>query len=461
MHPKHTCRRAFLKRAGHIAAAAMVPTIIPASALARGPAPAPSDRITMGVIGLGGQGTFNMRAFIHQPDTQLVALCDVEKGNDTYDMLKRWGGTGWAGLEPGKQEALKNYEQMGKPVSPASIATYTDFRELLARQDIDAVCIATPDHWHGLISLAALQAGKDVYCEKPLVNSIAEGRAVVDAVRKYRRVLQTGSHERSNDSVRYACELVRNGRIGTLQEIHVNMPNRDAHHLMLINNTDPKPPMPVPESLDYDFWLGPAPWADYTRERTHFWWRFITDYGGGEMTDRGAHIIDLAQFINDTDDSGPVAIRAKGKALQGGLYDAFIEYDFECEYANGVKMIGGSEGDRGLKLVGSQGWIFIHIHGGRLEASNPDLLKETIGATEIHVGRSPGHHRNFLDCVIDRQQPVAHAEIGHRTATICHLLNIGLLNETPLKWDPVTEQVLNHRESDRLCTRPMRSPWTL
>jgi len=454
-------RRDFVKKIAQTTAGlAGFPTLIRPAALGRDGHVAPSDRIVMGCIGLGGQGRSNMRAFIEQPDTQIVALCDVDEGLGKLDTPYPFPGSR-GGLLPARQETVRGYERLNRPVDEKSIALYTDFRELLAREDIDAVTVCTPDHWHGLITIAAAEAGKDIYCEKPLVNSIPEGIAVRDAIRKYGRILQTGSHERSRDSIRFAWELVQNGYIGELKEIHINMPNDERQHMILRNSTQPKPPMPVPKGFHYDFWLGPAPWAPYTRDRCHFWWRYILDYGGGEMTDRGAHIIDLAQFINGTDDSGPVEIIAKGEQLGKGLYDVFIEYQFECQYENGVRMIGSSEGQRGLKLVGSDGWIFIHIHGGRLEAEPATLLKQQIGPNEIHVERSPVHRRNFLDSIKTRRKTVAHEEIGHRTATICHLLNIAMLTGRPLQWDPQAEKITNDDEASRMMHRPMRSPWSL
>ncbi len=185
------------------------------------------------------------------------------------------------------------------------------------------------------------------------------------------------------------------------------------------------------------------------------------NYGGGEMTDRGAHIIDLAQLGNDADDTGPVELEAQGERPSEGLYDTFLKYKFECKYANGVRMIGKDTGTRGLKFEGTDGWVFIHIHGGRLEAEPESLLKEVIGPNEIHLGRSPGHHRNFLDAVKSRGEPVAPAEIGHRTATICHLLNIAMLTGDKLKWDPRLERVTNSHQANRMLGRPMRSPWHL
>ena len=436
------------------------PTIIPGSALGKNGAIAPSDRVVFGCIGLGGQGTHNMRAFINQPDTEIIALCDVDEGVGNFDMLYQEPGNNRAGLQPAIEKAIAAYQNKGIKKSTNDFAKYIDFRELLARKDIDAVTVCTPDHWHGLISIAAADAGKDIYCEKPLVNSVAEGRVLCDAVNRNGRILQTGSHERSNNSVRYAYELVKNGRIGALKEIHVNMPNSDNHHMTLRQDRGPHPVMPVPEGFHYDMWLGPASWAEYTRKRTHFWWRFILETGGGEMTDRGAHIIDLAQFINDADDTGPISLKAKGEQVTSKLFDCFIEYEFECEYANGIKLIGTSEGDRGLKLVGDDGWIFIHIHGGRLEASNPEILQSRIGPNEIHTQYSPGHHRNFLDAVKSRRRAIAHEEIGHRTATICHLLNIAMLLEKPISWDPQKE-ISTDDEINKMLKRPTRSPWRL
>jgi predicted dehydrogenase len=449
-------RRQFLAKAAGIAAGAIgFPYIVPSSALGRAGSVAPSNRITLGCIGLGGQGTYNMKTFMGNSDVHIVAVCDVETQSSDY-----YGGDA-AGREPARKIAEDYYGGQKSTGTYKGCAAYNDFRELLARDDIDAVTVCTPDHWHGLISVAAAKAGKDIYCEKPLANTIAEGRAVCEAVRRYGRVLQTGSHERSNDKARYACELVLNGRIGKLHTIRVNMPNSDPHHNVVRRSSLPQPVMPVPEGFDYDMWLGHTPEAPYTKMRCHFWWRFILNYGGGEMTDRGAHIIDLAQLGNGTDDTGPVEIFGRGRAPNDGLFDTFLEYQFECRYANGVRLIGESKEPRGLKFEGTDGWIFIHIHGGHLEAEPKSLLQEFIGPGEIRLGRSPGHHRDFLNAVETRRQPMAPAEVGHRTATICHLVNIAMLTGRGLKWDPQQEEIVNDAEANRLLSRPMRSPWHL
>jgi len=455
-------RRQFLKKASCAAVGAIgFPYIVPSSALGKAGNTAPGNRIVMGCIGVGGQGTWNMLAFLNKADVQVVALCDVNEGSSDYDMLYQFPDSASAGLKPALERAERAYAEKRPSGTYKGIDSYRDFRQLLARDDIDAVTVCTPDHWHGLISVAAAKAGKDIYCEKPLANTITEGRAVCEAVHRYGRVLQTGSHERSNDKARYACELILNGRIGKLQTIRVNMPNNDLHHDEVRKNILPQLIMPVPEGFDYDMWLGHTPWAPYTKMRCHFWWRFILNYGGGEMTDRGAHIIDLAQLGNGTDDTGPVEIFGRGWAPNDGLFDTFLEYEFECRYANGVRLIGESKEPRGLKFEGTDGWIFIHIHGGHLEAQPPSLLQESIVTGEIHLGRSPGHHQDFLNAVKTRQQPVAPAEVGHRTATICHLVNIAMLTGRQLKWDPQQEQIIKDIEANRLLSRPMRSPWHL
>jgi predicted dehydrogenase len=450
-----TSRRQFLKRATGVSAASLgLPYIVSSAALGLNGSIAPSNRIVMGCIGVGSQGTANMNAFMSYPDVQVVAVCDVERGRAAYR-----GAT--FGREQAKQMVEDYYTNKTRSARYKGCEEYKDFRKLLARSDIDAVTVSTPDHWHALISIAAAKADKDIYCEKPLANTVLEGREVCDAVERYGRVLQTGSQERSNDNVRFACELIHNGRIGRLETIQINMPCSDPHHQEVVNNTGPHPEMPIPDGFDYDMWLGPTSEEPYTEMRCHFWWRFIMNYGGGEITDRGADIIDLAQLGNDTDDTGPVEITAKGKRLPKGLFDVFMEYEFEFKYANRVRMIGKNTGTRGLKFEGEDGWIFIHIPGGLLEAEPESLLKEEIGFNEIHLARSPGHHRDFLDAVKSRGEPVAPAEVGHRTATICHLTNIALLTERKLKWNPRMERITNSYEADLMLSRPIRSPWYL
>ena len=431
-------RRSFLKRSSLALAPAVFPAIIPGSALGLNGAVAPSNRIVMASIGVGGQGSYDTKALMSIPDVQYAAVCDVDRKHcaAAREMVSSF----YAGKSPdGKFDGIQEHH---------------DFREVMARDDIDAVMIATPDFWHPIISVAAAEAGKDIYCEKPLANSIPEGRAVVDAVRRYRRVFQTGSHERSRDNARYACELVRNGRIGKLHTISVNLP---------IDNHGPignQPEMPVPEELDYNFWLGPAREAPYTEKRCHFYFRYIMDYSGGEMTDRGAHIIDLGQLGNGTDDTTPVSVEGKGWFPEDGLFNTAMDYTFQFEYANGVVMKGACKGPRGVRFEGSDGWVFIHVHGGNLEASNPALLKEVIGPEELQLGRSKGHHVDFIECVKTRGEAKAPVEVGHHTATMCHMANIAMKVGRKLRWDPVKEQ-FDDDTANRMMHPSIRAPWRI
>ncbi len=449
----HSTRRDFVKYASTAPLALSLPTIVSARSLGLGAVP-PSDRIVMGCIGTGGMGLHDMRVMMRQPEVQVVAVCDVETKSNFYH-----GGT-VAGREVARQIVDDHYGKNTSGTSP-QCAAYVDFRELLQRDDIDAVTVTTPDHWHALISIAAAQAGKDIYCEKPLANSVAEGRAVCTAVTENQRILQTGSHERSGSNARFAAELVRNGRIGKLHTIRIQMPCDESHHLAVRRCEGFPPALAVPEGFDYDRWLGPAAQAAYTPQRCHFWWRFILSYGGGEMTDRGAHVIDLAQLAAGFDDTGPVEIKAAGSAAANSLYDSYFDYEFENIYANGVRMIGSTSAPRGVKFEGTDGWIFVHVHGGKLESEPASLLKETIGEHEIRLGRSPGHQRNFLDSVKSRQTPMAPAEVGHRTGTICHLNNIAMRLGRPIKWDPVKELIENDDEANALLGPAMREPWKL
>jgi predicted dehydrogenase len=447
-------RRRFLKQAGAVTAGAIsFPYIIPSSALGKDGAVAPSERINMAWIGTGGQGRGLMGIFMGYKDVQVVACSDVDEShlNSAVGAVNEHYGS----------EDCKGFG---------------DFREMLTDKGIDAVTVATPDHWHALASVAALDAGKDVYCEKPLANSIGEGRAIANAVKRNDRVLQTGSMERSNPSCRYACELVRSGAIGKLHTIEINLPDEDGHLNDAKQTKDSASAQPVPPELNWDMWLGHTPAIDFKRPPKpsmqnfpHFWWRFILAFGGGEMTDRGAHVIDVAQMGNGTDETGPVEIEAKGRQIADGVYDSFWDYSFTNTFANGVKMVGSTKNPRGLKFEGDGGWIFVHIHGGQLEASDPKLL-ETKVEDKFKLGRAPGaetghdtngHRRQFVDSIKSRKQPFANAEVGHRSATICHLNNIAMALGRKLKWDPEKELFVGDDEANKLITPQMRAPWSL
>lgn len=432
-------RRDFLRKSTIASAAALAaPYIVPAHVLGGEAGIAPSDKIGIGVIGTGGMGRGHLGWILGQPDLVTRAVCDVDQGHlqQALDMAQA--------AERGKE-----------------CQAFSDFRELLAHPGIDAVWVVTPDHWHALIAVAAAKAGKDVYCQKPLANSIGESRAIVDAAKKYDRVLQCGSQERSNPSVRYACELVRSGKLGEIKSIQVYLPCDDPHHQQARERNGKLVTAPVPPELDYDFWLGHTEAVPYAENRCHFWWRFNSRYGAGEMTDRGAHVIDIAQLALDMDNSGPIEYQAQGIPLKGELYDTFMDFTFENIYPNGVRMIGHKTGPRGIRFEGTEGSVFVHIHGGKLEAEPASLLGTTLGDDDVHLGRTSDHQRNFIDCVRSREVPFAGGEVGHRTATLCQLNVIAMRLGRTLKWDPVAERVIDDDEANTYLLPKMRAPWSL
>jgi len=416
-------RREFLKSTAVAAAGAFVaPTIVPSSVFG---ADTPSNRITMGCIGMGSQGTGNMRGFKGKAGCDVVAVCDVDAGH-------RERACQIAGLD--------------------ASSCYNDFRELLARDDIDAVSVASPDHWHVPMSIAAVRAGMDVFCEKPLTLTIAGGRTLADEVKRFGRVFQTGSQQRSGSGFRFACELVRNGRIGKLHTMKVGIPG---------NNRKCPPTWeaePVPKGFDYDMWLGPAPWEPYIEQRCHYQFRFILDYSGGQMTNWGAHYLDIAQWGIGADDTGPVEIEGKGDFPESGLFTTAKKADIEYTYANGVKLVLKTGGGN-TRFEGSEGWVF--VTRGKIDAEPKSLLKEKIGPDEIQLYKSRDHKQNFLDCIKSRRDPIASAEIGHRSSTVCHLGNIAMLLGRKLKWDPEMERFTNDSAANRMVARGMRAPWSL
>ena len=430
----HLTRRTLLKTA---LAAAAAPYVIPGSALGLGERPAPSNRIGIGCIGTGGQGSGHVRGLLEEKDVQVLSICDAVK--DRREEKKKW---------------VEQRYSRDAPGTYAGCSTYADFREILGRTDVDAVLIAAPDHWHGMMSTMAAKAGKDIYCEKPMAAVIGDGRAAADAVKRYGRVFQTGSQERSGGG-RFACELVRNDRLGKIHTIRTFLP-MEAHCLAPQGDASPQP---VPEGFDYDMWLGPTPWAPYTEKRCHFNFRWILDYSDGELTDRGAHVNDIALWGAGPLLVGPVEIEGKGKFRQDTLWDVPIDFHLEYKYANGMKIICESSGQRGIKFEGTDGWVFVAIHGGALTAEPASLLRETFGPNEIQLKRSKGHRRDWLDAVKTREPTVAPAEDGHRTASFCHLGVIALLTERKLVWDLEKEVFLNDADAQRHVHRPPRSPW--
>ena len=426
-------RRSFLQTAlasgaAATAAAVVCPQIIPARLLG---ADAPSNKITVGFIGTGDHGTsWNLSRYLTLPEARVLMVCDVDS--------KR--------MEHAKENVDSTYGNK-------DCATSKDFRDVLARKDIDAVMISTPDHWHTLISVMALRAGKDVQCEKPTL-TIDEGKILIETVRKHRKVFQTSTEDRSVPVYHRMAELVRNGRIGKLQKIEVILPKQPA------TAGDPTP-QPVPPELDWDMWLGPAPFAPYNKDRVHFNFRWIWDYSGGIICDWGAHLFDTAQWGNDTERSGPVEVEGKGTHWEGGLYNTVKDYDVTYRYANGVVMT-CKPGNPSIKFIGTDGWVGNTGWRGPLEASSKAILDAKLADGDQRLYTNPqGEHHDFLLCVRSRKDPYFPVDIGHRVATICHLANIAIRTGRKLKWDPVKEEFLGDDGANAMRSRPMRSPWTL
>ncbi len=420
-------RRDFLKSAAAVASA---PYFVPARALGQEGNVAPSNRITLAAIGIGGQGVHDLRTFMTDKRVQVVAVCDVEAAH--------------------RQRAL---QIAGLPES----AGYIDYRDVIQRKDIDAVLIATPDHTHVPISLAAARAGKDVYCEKPASLFMKEGRLLADEFKRLGRIFQTGTQRRSMLGCRKACEMVANGRLGKLKPIRVGIP---AGFLIAGGYTGKEGPQPVPEGFDYNLWQGPAPEAPYTPGRCHFNFRWITDYSGGYITDWGAHFLDLVQWAMLADDSGPVAVEGTAEFEKDSYYTAPKNPQITYTYANGqvVHMFSTADQDQwGVWFEGERATM--KAEQPTINITDRELLREPEQPGDVKLYESKRQDINFLDCVQSRKQTVANAEVGHRTAAVCHLGYIACVTGRKLKWDPAAEQFVNDQGANDLLDRPRREGW--
>jgi len=442
-------RRSFLKGIGLFAAGGLggFPLIIPARVLG---AEAPAKKINVGMIGMGRQmmGS-NLKPFLVNPNSQVVAVCDVDS---------------WR-MEQGRKAVETYYAKQRNEGSWKGCRTYGDFRELLANKDIDAVMISTPDHWHAIMAIMAARAGKDVCCEKPLNLSIGEGRLVADAMKKYGRIFRTDSEFRSGKAYHRICELVRNGHIGKLHTIRTGCPTESFAG-------EEAPDMPVPKELDFDFWLGPAPKAQYTLNRVHTpnnlnarpGWMRIRDYCDGMICNWGTHLNDIAQWGNKTDDTGPVEVEATGSYHKDVLWNVLENFDAKFKYANGVELI-YKMSDAHVRFEGDKGWVQVAAKNMGLyassgvSASSEDILKAEIGPDGEKLLLQ--HEKdNFIDCVLSRKRPLADAEVGHRTNSICHMAQISIqLGGKKLKWDP-DKEVFDDEAANKLVTRTnYRGEW--
>ncbi|WP_010583479.1 Gfo/Idh/MocA family protein [Schlesneria paludicola] len=411
-------RRQFL--AASSAATMALPYFVPARAFGA------NDRIRTGHIGVGGRGMGHLDGFIEQ----VVAVCDVDKSH--------------------LAEAVKHLKSKGRQVD-----AYSDYRRLLERKDLDAVVIATPDHWHALPTIDACSAGKDVFVEKPLSLTVAEGRKMVEAARRYERVVQTGSQQRSDPLFRRAVELIRSGRLGRLKQILVGIPQVRFRGTKIADSAPP------PE-LDFNFWLGPAPLRPYNANQVHYNFRYFWDYSGGQMTNWGAHHIDIAQWALDADHSGPIEIEGTATFDGKGLYDVTSTCRATHTFANGVQLtVGQLQNDipLGATFIGTAGRLY--VDRGKIESTPAELMKEPLAADAVHLEVSNDHTQNFLDCIKSRKAPISDVEIGHRSATLCHLGNIAVRLGRKIHWDAASEKILGDPEALSMLERPSRAPWAL
>jgi len=431
-------RRRFLKSTGALAAA--TPALLMTDAYGAENAaphtpPGANDTIQIGLIGCGGQGSGDARN-AESLGAKVVAVCDVDAGR--------------------VENAKKKFKDA---------QGYEDFRELLQRKEIDAIVCGTVDHWHTLISMAAMRAGKDIYCEKPLTLTIDEGKRLVETQRQTGRILQTGTQQRSDAHFRLACDLVRNGRIGKISQVEVWLPAGLRQ--------GPFQPTPVPAGFNYDFWMGPTPEIPYVKERTHFSFRYWWEYSGGTMTDWGAHHNDIVLWALDMDDSGPVEIEGRQlKEMIPNGFTAASEYAVKYTYGNGIVHYCNSTPDsewngrvinkqgqlHGIKFTGADGWIW--VTRGEIKASDQAFLKEKLPESAPRVYVSNNHMGNFLDCVRSRKVPICPAEVGHRSASQSHLGVLAIRLGRKLRWDPVNEKFIGDDEAQQHVARPMRAPYS-
>lgn len=421
-------RRSFIKQASVISSFMIVPRFV----LGGKGYTAPSDLISIGFVGTGKQAFGLKGSFQDTNEVKIIAAADV------------YGSK----LQQFATEVNQYYAGKSAQSQYAGCAMHADFRDLLLRKDIDAVVIAVPDHWHSVIAILAARAGKDIYCEKPLSLTIKEGRAMVTEARKHKRVFQTGSMQRSWPEFRQAVELVRNGYIGDIKTVKVNVGGPPVPYNL--------PAEPVPADLNWDFWLGPNAPQVYNHNlapglKDDFWahWRDYKEFGGGYVTDWGAHMFDIAQWGLDMDDSGPVMVSPPDNDHQ------FLTY----QYTSGITMTHEPvQGDNGVHFIGAKGEV--HVVRGKLETTPAELKDQVIGANQKHVYHSENHYKDFLQAIRNRTKPIADVEIGHRTATVCNMGNIAYQLKRPLKWNPGTEE-FDDAEANNLRGREMRKEWVV
>ncbi len=452
-------RRGFLASVGKGAAAAVLtqgfPTIVPASVFGQS---APSKRLNIGAIGVGRISRSHDLPGVWKHDlARVMAVCDLDRNR----------------LEDGRRFVNEHYADVkGGPY--AGVVAYDDYRELLANKDIDAVIVSTPDHWHAPIGVRAVEAGKDVYLQKPASLTIAEGRVLSNAVHRTGRILQIGSQQRSSSQFRVAAELVRNGRIGALKTVYVGLPVDPSGEV--------EPEMPIPKGLSYDTWLGTTPYVSYTEKRVHPQvgydrpgWLRCEQFGAGMITGWGSHHIDCAHWAMGAEHTGPIEVSGSAEFPTKGLWDVHGRFKTEALYADGVRMHVSDAYPNGIRFEGTEGWIFVSRGGAAvtasdpgakvkdqaLAASDPKILTSVIGPQEVHLVESNDHHGNWLEAVRSRREPIAPIEVGHRACTACLLHHAAMKLKRKLFWDPLEERFKNDDEANALLSRPQRWPYGL
>lgn len=450
-------RRNFLKHtAGTAAAALVMPTIIPSHVLGKS---APSKQIRIGQIGFGRIAMSHDLPETLRHDIALgVAVADVDLKRATH----------------GKEWIETFHADHGKP--GVDVAVYQDYREMLRDKSIDAVIISTPDHWHAQPAMEAALAGKDVYLQKPASLTIAEGRQMSNMVNQTGRIFQQGSQQRGSSPWPHfhrACELVRNGRIGELQHIEIGLPGDPGG--------DEEVPMPIPDNLDYEMWLGSTPYVYYTEKRVHPQadysrpgWLRCEQFGAGMITGWGAHHLDTAHWAMGTEYTGPVEIEAEASFPTSGLWNVHGDFMVHAKYANGVYMKVSGSFPNGVKFYGSEGWIFVSRGSvavtssdpskpdsqlKALDASDPKILEAEIGPEEIHLYKAPEQHEDWLNAIQSRKDPVAPAEVGHRSCSACLLGHIAMKMDGKLHWDPNRERFVDNDKANSMLSRPQRAPY--
>jgi len=431
-------RRSFLKLLAASSAAIAFPSIVRAQTLGLNGKVAPSNRLALGYIGVGSQGGGHFHSDLTNPLIQTNGICDV----DDAHVQKALGllQTAYAA-----QTTAGTYK---------GCFTTGDFRELVARPDIDAVWISVPDHWHALPVIHAARAGKDIYAEKPLSLTIPEGQAMVRAVEESGVVCQIGSQQRSTAIFQRAVQLVRNGFLGKITAVHVGLPGGSK------KLQAPMAAQQVPKGFDYEMWLGPAPEAPYFKERCHYEFRWIFDYSGGQLTDWIGHHFDIASWAMGVNHTGPVAIKnAQATFNPGPLYNTATAYSFEAHYANGAVIDVSSKNRGGVRIEGENGWFWVDRGGS--EFSNPEWATVPFPTSGFHL-EPVNHTQNFLDCVKSRKTPICPIQEALRAVTVAHLGNAAFrTGRTELQWDPDKQEVVDAPDAKAVLTRAYRSPWQL